>query len=184
MQHWQERNSVPLDPDHRVTSAQRLNSLLHPPKSLHFPKSSNISSIMKKPNIILYYLFAPAQGSKVPERASQKQPWCKLEIWNWGSVLSWGWRTWKRRALLSKIGKKPTLRKALELYFPGITTVWEGFEGSCTLLGRVQQPINSTYRRHSGQSPALAPAEHCSEGTVCCGSLGWASHMRGFPGHR
>lgn len=48
---------------------QRGNPLLHPPKSLHLPKPSHFDSIMKKPNIILYYRPAPARGSKVCSKA-------------------------------------------------------------------------------------------------------------------
>lgn len=71
---------------------------------------------MKKLNIMLYYLSAPAQGSRVPGRASQRQPWFRLEIWKGASVLRWGRSTWKSRAFLSQIWKKHS-KKALEFYF-------------------------------------------------------------------
>jgi len=55
-----------LDLDHspRLQVTKREPS---PPlsQSLHLPKSSHFASIIKKPNFILYYLPAPAQGSKV-----------------------------------------------------------------------------------------------------------------------
>lgn len=69
--------------------AQRLNPLLHPPQLLHFPKSSNSASITKRSDAVLYYLSAPAQGSKVPAEQAR----AALPNWRFG-----------REALCSAVG--------------------------------------------------------------------------------
>lgn len=104
-----ERSSAPRDPEHSITCAQTLNSLLLPPQQLHFPKSSNFASIMKGSDTVLHYLSAPAQGSKVLAEQA-------LEIWKGGSVLSCGQRIGNAKLFIPNLEKN--IEKGLGGLFP------------------------------------------------------------------